>query len=136
VEQVVSTRMGRQEILDRESPPSIVAVLAERTIREVIGGAAIMHRQLARLLELASEPHIDIQVLPFSANVRVTTEFHLLGYAEGGNLAYVEGAAGHDRMIESPRGILALEVLFDRVRSSALTAEDTQQLIQNAMESL
>jgi hypothetical protein len=136
VEQLISTRMGRQEILTRENPPSIVAVVAERTIREVIGGAGVMRRQLARLLELANEPNIDIQLLPSSARVHVSTEFHLLGYAEGGDLAYVEGAADHGRVIEDSRGILALEVIFDRVRSSALTAEDTQQVIRNAMESL
>lgn len=136
LDRMMATRMARQEILTGEDPPSIVALLAERTLRETVGGADLMKRQLARMLELADHPTMDIQVVPAAARSYVTCEFHLLGYAEGGDLVYLDAAGGQGQVIEATHLVHALGILFDRIRASALNAEDSRDLIQAVMESL
>ncbi len=63
----LSTRMQRQQILDRPTPPSYHAILDESVIRRPVGSAAVMAAQLQHLLKRAEQPHVTLQVLPFSS---------------------------------------------------------------------
>ncbi|MEU6158831.1 helix-turn-helix transcriptional regulator [Streptomyces sp. NPDC047130] len=63
----LSTRMQRQQILDRPAPPSYHVVLDESVIHRPVGGAAVMAAQLHHLLKRAEQPHVTVQVLPFSS---------------------------------------------------------------------
>jgi hypothetical protein len=55
--------MDRQEILDRERPPRVTAVLDESAMRKQVGGSRVIKDQLQRLLELAKRPSIDLRVM-------------------------------------------------------------------------
>jgi transcriptional regulator with XRE-family HTH domain len=67
VDRLVDLRMERQEILDREDPPSLHVIMDEAVINRAVGGAHTMRRQLNRLKDVAERPNITIRVLPFSA---------------------------------------------------------------------
>jgi hypothetical protein len=56
VENLVTARIDRQRIFDRPKPPSLWALLDEGVLRRSIGGAKVMHDQLAHLAELAERP--------------------------------------------------------------------------------
>ena len=58
-------RMRRQQILAREDPPHVWAVLDEAVVHRVIGGPAVMADQLRHLIRMSELPHITVQVLPF-----------------------------------------------------------------------
>jgi transcriptional regulator with XRE-family HTH domain len=60
-------RMSRQQILNRENPPKLRAVLDEGALRRVIGDRDIMQAQLEHLIEMCDHPNITLQILPFSA---------------------------------------------------------------------
>lgn len=136
LEQALATRMGRQQILLRDDPPFIVAVIRERALSEIVGGTGIMRGQLTRLLELSAQPTTYIHVIPNGAPRHVSTEFILLKYAEGDDLAYVEAAGALGRATARTADLHRLENLFDQVRSSAGSEEESIRLIQNAMDSL
>src|SRR5207247_2122598 len=67
VERRVKLRMARQEILHRNRPPKVWAVIDEAALRRQIGGSIVMRAQYKRLLDLAALPDVTLQVLPFDA---------------------------------------------------------------------
>ncbi|MER7458459.1 helix-turn-helix transcriptional regulator [Micromonospora sp. NPDC126480] len=68
VEQHLAARLERQEILTREHPPQVVAVIDESVLRRA---DAIMAEQLAHLLRMAELPHVHIHVVPASAGLYI-----------------------------------------------------------------
>jgi hypothetical protein len=77
-------RMSRQEILDRENPPKVWAVLDEGALRRVIGGPEVMKQQLSHLIEMCDHPAVTLQILPFSAGAHraMGGPFTILRYTE------------------------------------------------------
>ena len=68
VERQWTARQHRQELHDREDPPEMRFVVDEAAIARRVGrsGKTIL-RQIERLREYADEPHIILQVIPFTA---------------------------------------------------------------------
>ncbi|GAB3966414.1 helix-turn-helix transcriptional regulator [Actinoallomurus acanthiterrae] len=132
----VALRLGRQDILDRDDPPFLVILMKESVLREVVGDAEVMKGQLAHLLEMARRPNISIQVIPAGAPVYVSGGFMLLGYMEGADLAYVDGAGGYGQLIDAPQQVHSLAVRFDQVRGVALPISESEELIRAIMEQM
>jgi transcriptional regulator with XRE-family HTH domain len=77
-------RISRQEILNRDTPPKLWAVLDEGALRRVIGGRDIMKAQLRHLIEMCDHPAVTLQILPFSAGAHraMGGPFTILRYTE------------------------------------------------------
>ncbi|MCW3820324.1 helix-turn-helix domain-containing protein [Micromonospora sp. DR5-3] len=63
----VSLRTKRQEVLRRDKPPQLWAVLDEAALRRPIGGPEVMRGQLDALIAATAEPHVQLQIVPFAA---------------------------------------------------------------------
>ena len=61
----VELRMTRTQLLARPDAPRLWAVLDEAVLRRPIGGKAVLHAQIASLLEHCDNPNIQLQVIPF-----------------------------------------------------------------------
>ena len=61
-------------------------VLHEGLLRHVVGSPAIMREQLDKLAELAREPGVVIQILPFTASDHPGTDGPILVYDFDGGL--------------------------------------------------
>ncbi len=72
------------EILTRDRPPHLWAILDESVIRRVVGSPAIIREQLDQLLRANESPGITLQVLPFSkgAHAAALGSFVILAGAE------------------------------------------------------
>lgn len=83
-ERRVAMRMRRQELLRRRNPPKLWAVIDEAALRRAVGGTATMRAQLRHLIDLAEQPNITIEILPFSAGGHVAAggPITLLRFAE------------------------------------------------------
>jgi transcriptional regulator with XRE-family HTH domain len=68
IDQLVAGRMDRQQVLDRDRPPTLRAIMDEGVLRRPVGGPDVMRGQAARLCEMARRPAIVIQVIPLSAH--------------------------------------------------------------------
>jgi transcriptional regulator with XRE-family HTH domain len=138
VEEIVSERLRRQQVLARESPPFLLAVMDEMALRRAIGGPAVLKDQLAWLLEAMARPNISIHVIPgkTAAYTGLSGGFTLLEHAEGGPVAYVEGPATTGRMLRDVDEVTELIRCFDFIRSAALPLQDTANLITGIMEEL
>jgi transcriptional regulator with XRE-family HTH domain len=69
-DQRVSLRMRRQQILHRQAPPRLWAVIDEAALRRPVGGTAVARAQLEHLIEMAQLSHVRIQIAPFSSGSR------------------------------------------------------------------
>jgi transcriptional regulator with XRE-family HTH domain len=67
IERRTDARISRQQILHREDPPKLWAVMDESALRRVVGSHQIMREQLRRLIEMCEHEAVTLQVLPFAA---------------------------------------------------------------------
>ena len=67
VERRVELRLRRQQLLHRDDPVRLWAVIDETALRRPAGGTAVMRAQIAHLIEVSRLSHVNIQVLPLSA---------------------------------------------------------------------
>ncbi|MEU8121082.1 DUF5753 domain-containing protein [Spirillospora sp. NPDC049024] len=134
VEELVATRMGRQEILLQELPPNVVVLLEEGVLRKVAGDLEITRQQLSRLLKLIQEPNISIYVIPTNAQVFPESSFTVLSFDKEPDLGYEESVGGRGRLLEAGPQVTELGVGFETIRESALTAVDSEALIRSLLE--
>jgi transcriptional regulator with XRE-family HTH domain len=130
----VEVRMIRQQRLrDPENPLTLVAVIEETALRRVIGGPDVMSAQLAHVLEAAELDTVVLQVLPadVSGHPSVTGAFIVLSFDGLGepDLGYVEHSMGSVH-IEKAEDVARGRLVFDRLRSLALSPEDSAALIE------
>jgi len=67
VDRRTDARISRQQILHREDPPKLWAVMDESALRRVVGSREIMREQLRQLIEMCGHEAVTLQVLPFAA---------------------------------------------------------------------
>ena len=127
----MAARMARQHVLARADPLQFHAVLGEAVLRCPVGGRRIWRSQLERLVELAGQPNITIQVLPFAAGPHAGLEgaFTLLTVPQlASDVAYVEGPAG-GVILESRDDVRRCTMRFAVLGSMALSPSATRDLI-------
>ncbi|MEV7908222.1 helix-turn-helix domain-containing protein [Streptomyces anulatus] len=63
VEERAQARMRRQQILDRENPPSLLVLIDTGVVRRPVGDSKVMREQLDHLLEAVSRPSVSLQLV-------------------------------------------------------------------------
>lgn len=93
VERRLELRLRRQQILRRESPPTLHVVLDEAVLHRPVGGPEVMGKQIDHLLELADESTVDIRVVPFSGGIHAAAgvSFTVFGFDDPGVTPVVFG---------------------------------------------
>ncbi|WP_043738089.1 helix-turn-helix domain-containing protein [Nocardia asiatica] len=71
VDEAVAIRMTRQKILRTQR--RFVFIIAEAALHQRIGGPALMREQLYALLDHATNPRIELAILPLAANSLVAS---------------------------------------------------------------
>jgi transcriptional regulator with XRE-family HTH domain len=142
VDRLVELRMARQrEVVDRENPPLIWAVIAETALRWLVGGPKVLQAQLDHLIELSARPHVEIQLLPLTVGAHVGTDgtFEILhAPPELHNYpgcVYVEDRIqGH--YYEVPEQILKYRNDLARLKVQAAKPEETLVLLHEMAKDL
>ena len=139
LERRMQVRSERQAQLFGQDPPRFTAIFSEAAIRRVVGGPKVMSAQLKFLVEAQSEPHIELQVLPFraGAHAAIGFTFILLQFASDDvpSVAYLEdltSAAYLDKSVH----LQTYRLAFDRLRGAALGPADSAVLIKQAIGEL
>lgn len=131
IDRIVAERLERQEILTNQNPPMLWYVLDESVLRHVVGGPAVMRRQLDRLLEAAETPGIVVQTLPFSADNHAGADgpISVYDFASSPSVCYT-GCYSGGRIVEGRDEVADLMTVINLVRASALSARDSRELIR------
>jgi len=130
VEAQASARLQRQEILRRQDPPMLWAIMDEAVLQRRIGDAAIMRAQLTHLIEMAQNPKVKILIVPASANAHVglTGPFVIAEFREPPEMAYLDTAA-QGQIADHPDIVKACAQGFDTLRAEALPPRASLDLI-------
>jgi len=146
VDKLVEVRIRRQELL--EDPARLFFfILDEAAIRRQVGAPTnpgIMRRQLRRLIEIARQPNITIEIVPFSAGVHAGMKgpFTVLEFpGDDEDILYLEnargGASNPSALLtgEDPQ-ILTHRVTFERLREQSLGPKESIELISAVAEGM
>ena len=132
IESMVDLRMRRQRILGGTHPPRLWMVIDESVLHRTLGSAAMLKKQVDRLLELTDLSHISLQVVPFAKSGYVAEgAFSILRFAETElpDIAYIEhltGALYLERLDE----IEVYGRAFDRLVVDAETPRGSRQFLE------
>ncbi|MFF1699025.1 helix-turn-helix domain-containing protein [Streptomyces sp. NPDC058257] len=132
IDQFVQVRLARQQRLTGDAPMELWAVLAEGVLRQQVGGEAVMRDQLEHMANLAEQPNITVQVLPFSrgAHSSMFGPYLLLSFPQVASLDLVltETPAGNI-WTEGESEVAHYRTLFDDARTTALPPTESLSLI-------
>jgi transcriptional regulator with XRE-family HTH domain len=139
VERRVAARTERQRILTEPDPPNYWAVIDEAVLSRTIGGVDVMHGQMLRLCERAALPNVTIQVVPFEAGAHSSMEgpYLILGFPEQSDpdVVYVDTTTG-GVYLEEQADVQRYTLMFDHLRASALSPEDSLRRVEGTTERL
>ncbi|MFH9420773.1 helix-turn-helix domain-containing protein [Streptomyces sp. NPDC017529] len=131
-QQVVATRLARQQRLHDHAPLSLRVVIHEAALRHLVGGSDVMRAQLKHLAEAAQQSNIEVRVLPFTAgeHAGMGGTFNIISFAEPGamDVVYTETAMGQ-LWVEGGDGAAQHDRLFRRLAESALSPADSNAFI-------
>jgi transcriptional regulator with XRE-family HTH domain len=132
IEQRVSVRMARQALLIQDDPIDLQVVLDEAVVSRPVGGDEVMRDQLRRLVEATRLPNVTLQILPFAAGAHAGMDgtFAILDFpdAEDPNVVFAENATG-GLFLEKSDELRKYNSIFDTIRSSALSTEESRDMI-------
>lgn len=132
IQQRVSLRMRRQQILRRPRPPLVWAVLDEAALRRPIGGADVLRGQIERLLAVAALPQVTLQVLPYSAGGPAAAggPFTILRFPEPElpDVVYLEQLTSA-LYLDKRRDLDQYLTVMNRLALQAATPEETRRLL-------
>ncbi|MFJ6681162.1 helix-turn-helix domain-containing protein [Streptomyces werraensis] len=131
VQHMVDIRMKRQELLERQDPPHLWAVIDEAALRRRVGGREVMREQLEHVLTMAERSRITVQVLPFDrgAHAAAVGSFAVLrGQAPELDVVYVD-LLGGGLFMEKPEELERYKLAFEYLSAQALDFESSTDLI-------
>ncbi|MFD6359812.1 Scr1 family TA system antitoxin-like transcriptional regulator [Streptomyces roseolus] len=133
----VAFQMERQQILERDRPPMVFAVLDESCIRTMVGGPRVMAAQLDRLVEFAARPHTVLQVAPFAMGERraLNRLLTLLTLPDRSALAYTESQA-QGYLEREVSAVASMFTAYHQLSAESLSQADTVTMIKEVRKGL
>ncbi|WP_221357122.1 helix-turn-helix domain-containing protein [Streptomyces beigongshangae] len=137
IEQRVTSRLARQEILVRWPPPTVSAIVQEAVLRQPFGGPKVQREQLGRLVELAHLRHVEIQVMPTLSedHAGMGGPFTLLEIKGKPRMAYLE-VQHTSRLITDPESVRVLAAKYGSIRGQALSTRESLRLVETMLGEL
>ena len=131
-------RMSRQDILSRETPPRVWAVVDEGALRRPIGGAKVMREQLKHLIEMCDHPAVTLQVLPFqvASHPAMGGPFTILRFSEPDlrDVVYIEQLTSA-LYLDKPAEVDSYLEVMEQLCLQAEPAAKTPQILKDALDS-
>ncbi|MFD7382546.1 helix-turn-helix domain-containing protein [Streptomyces anulatus] len=135
LEERLAARLDRQVRLTGPDRPELWIIVDEAVLRRPVGGAAVMQGQLEKLLRMAEEPNVTIQVLPFDqgAHGSLGGSLTVLVMPDGTEIAYTEGAH-YGQLTEEPDEVERFVLTYDQLRAMALPPLMSLAMIRSVLE--
>jgi transcriptional regulator with XRE-family HTH domain len=131
-------RQHRQELLKRDHRPELHIIMDEAVLRRQVGAEqenpTLMLDQLAHLQQLAKQPGVKLQVVPFAAGAHpgMAGSFTVLQFPDpaDSSLLYQEGARGDSTTRDNPTETQRHLNTFFALQNIATRPEDTSAFIE------
>lgn len=134
IEALTASRIARQAILRRETPPTLSFVVWEAVLRDRLGGDEVYEEQLRHLRNCADLPDVSLQLMPLgrSTHAGLDGPFIILETEEHRLLGYTETQRG-SQLISDPNEVSILSRKYAMLRTQALNAEQTRGLLDRLL---
>lgn len=134
LDEQVQARMERQKILHPDNSLVFVAIIDETVLYRAVGGAEAMHAQLVKLLEVAEQPNVMVQIVPEDAGAYPgLAGGFAIASMDGQEFAYVDDAFSGD-VLENPDDVATMKRIWETLRVEALSSRQSIELIRKAMQ--
>ncbi|QNP65791.1 helix-turn-helix domain-containing protein [Streptomyces genisteinicus] len=135
LEQQVTARLTRRDVLEGEGAPHFRTILSETVLRTPLDDMDAWQEQLRHLLVMSERRMVAIQVLPHRAGPHSLshTDVMFLRLPGGRAVAYVESAS-RGELIEEAEQVERLQQMYDAVRDVALAPAESRRYIQQVLE--
>jgi transcriptional regulator with XRE-family HTH domain len=134
VDRRVEARRLRQEVLTRDPPVRISAVIDESVLRRRVGEASVMHEQLKHLAVLSELPHVEVRILRLDGEHLVGTgAFNYLRFRQIhdvplDDLVAFEHLTGMED-VEAVNEVHQYNLVFESLMDSAVRPEESRAII-------
>ncbi|MFF5143283.1 helix-turn-helix domain-containing protein [Streptomyces sp. NPDC013157] len=134
VERMVTARLARQSVFERDPAPSIHFVLEEAALRRPIGGTMVWRGQLDHLLAVGQLHNVMLQVMPLNSEVHSGLDgtIELLKFPDGTAVGRSYGAF-NGRPTTDPKQLRILELRYGTIRAQALSPGESLALIEQLL---
>jgi transcriptional regulator with XRE-family HTH domain len=135
IDRLIEARLIRQQVLVRNPPFNLAAIIDESVLYRRMGDNSVMHEQLGRLTEAAELPNVTVQVLPLAGGQSITTgAFIYMKFAQVHDvplhdIVIVENLAGSD-YVEEDDDTFSYHRAFKTLSQRSLTAADSASAIR------
>jgi hypothetical protein len=132
----VELRLARQNILTRPNPPRLWLIIDETALRRPAAtmGSDLARAQISHLIDAAAQPHITLQVLPFTAGLHPAMygPFRLFrfGHPDQPDIIYGESLTSA-YYIDKPDQTADYIHALDRISAQAASPQDTITILRN-----
>jgi transcriptional regulator with XRE-family HTH domain len=135
LDELVTARLERQNVLDRAKPPELWVVIDEAVLYRLIGSRKIMYDQLLHLADTSCRPSITVQVVPaeVGAHAGLLGAFIIAALDGAPSILYAETAV-EAQTIERSALVSRAALAFDRLRAEALPHGASRDLIGKVAE--
>lgn len=134
----IEHRMRRRSIFDKADPPKFAAIIHEAALRIMVGSRKASVAQLSDLLALSERHQVTVRVLPFSIEGFAGAGYSML-YAGGAvpqlDTVLLDGAH-HSTFLHTASQLRKHRAVFAKIQDSALSPEDSQNLIHRIAQEL
>jgi transcriptional regulator with XRE-family HTH domain len=121
VDQLVTARLERQAILDRDNPPLFWVLIDEDALHRPVGGRDVMRVQVEHVAEMAGRPNVVVQVIPadVGAHQGLVGAFVIADFAKAPSIVYLETALT-GLVVERAEDVAAVTLTYDTLKTEAL----------------
>jgi len=134
---LVSERMARQAILERNDPPAplLWALIDEGVLNRPVADPVVMRDQLKHLVLVSMLPNITIQIVPYAARGHsgLLGAFIIADTNDSPGIVFIEDVTG-GRVAEDPDAVAEVTLRFDSLRSEALPKGASRDLMGSVAE--
>ncbi|CBG70733.1 conserved hypothetical protein [Streptomyces scabiei 87.22] len=127
----VAVRMERQQLLRERPNTSFSFIIEEGVLLRGLGGQEVTRCLLDYLLECAALRNASLQIMPLkrTQHASLSGPLQLVETPDGRRLAYAEGHM-NGRLIADAKDVALLNQRYAKLRSQALTPEDSVSLLE------
>jgi hypothetical protein len=134
LEELWEHRSQRQAILTRSHPPFIWTVLNEVAVRQMVGGASVMRRQIEHIIDVADGRNAHVQILPLERSYgALGGSLTILNFDDAPRVAYCEGFRC-GLLVEGPEEVSNLALIYDQLQTYALSPDESLAWLKKTSE--